>query len=339
MKKRIVIGIGLLLVCCCPLWAQFDAQVSNYWAIPSYFNPGRTAVSGNMEVTGLYRLQWLGVEHAPKTGIMTAEMPLKLLGQEFGVGLSMYDDQIGLFKSSLMSGQIAKKFKFAKGNLSIGLRGGMIDESFDGTGVEIPDDDFYDPNDEAIPRTKVSGSSIDAAFGVFYEKEKWYAGLSATHLLAPKLELDEKTTLEIPRTYYFTAGYNLTLSNPLIELKPSILVKTIEMSTQKVLADSLQEAGKPNALKGLWKQTQIDVSLRLVYNKTFWGGVSWRRDDALTLLLGGKFKVVEVGYAYDYPISDIIKVSSGSHELFIKYTVDLNKTKPQKGKYKSVRLL
>ncbi|GHT03815.1 membrane protein [Bacteroidia bacterium] len=330
--------------------AQFDTQVSNYWAVQSYFNPGHTGMSGNIEVSGLYRLQWLGVEHAPKTGIIVAEMPLKLLGQELGLGVSMYDDKIGLFKSSLISGQLAKRFKVAKGNLSVGLRFGMVDASFDGTGVELTpnpggnsnnsDNDSGGesnaPSDDAIPTTKVSGSSIDAALGVFYEKEKWYTGLSVSHLTAPKLLLDDRTTLEMPRTYYLTAGYNWTLNNPLLELKPSILLKTMEMSSLKVEPDSLQEV---NALKGMWKQTQIDVSMRLVYNKTYWGGVSWRQNDALTVMLGGKFKSLEVGYAYDYPISAINKVSSGSHELFIKYVIDAPKNKKEKSKRKSVRIL
>ncbi|MDR0412913.1 MAG: type IX secretion system membrane protein PorP/SprF [Dysgonamonadaceae bacterium] len=340
MKKTVTIGILCLAANCHLLLAQFDSQLSNYWATRSYFNPGYAGQSGKLELTGLYRLQWLGVEHAPKTGIILGEMPVKFFGKEHGVGVSMYNDQIGLFKTNLISGQYAFKLKLFGGQLSLGIQAGYISESFDGTKVEIPEDDeSSDPNDEAIPLTQVSGNSIDGAFGIYYAAKNWYAGLSVTHLTAPQLELDENYLLEIPRSYYFTAGYNIALNNPLLELQPSVLLKTTEMSALRVEADSLVAETKQSAWKGMLKQTQLDVSLRMVYNKMFWGGLSWRKGDAVLVLLGGKFKMLEVGYAYDFPISDIIKGTSGSHELFIKYSIDMSLKKGKKNRHKSIRIL
>jgi len=57
------------------------------------------------------------------------------------------------------------------------------------------------------------------------------------------------------------------------------------------------------------------------------------------LMLGGKFKMIEAGYAYDFPISRIAKVSTGSHELFLRYNMELNMKKKGKYKHKSVRIL
>ncbi|GHT19819.1 membrane protein [Bacteroidia bacterium] len=294
--------------------------MSNYWAIPSYSNPGHTGLSGKPELTGLYRLQWLGVENAPKTGIVIAEMPLSLFGVDFGAGLSMYSDQIGLFATTTMSGQIAASFAMKQGRLSIGVRGGKIDESFDGTKVEIPSDDdgTLDPDDAAIPRTKISGSAIDVGAGIFYVHEKGYAGLSVNHLLAPELNLGDKIQ-KIPRAYYLTAGYNIPLDNR-FELKPSALLKYFDESSL------------------VMENAQLDVSMRLVYNKAVWGGLSWRQDDAVVVMLGCKIGMFEVGYAYDYPISDIATVSSGSHELFIRCALELSQKK-KSDKHKSVRLL
>jgi hypothetical protein len=56
-------------------------------------------------------------------------------------------------------------------------------------------------------------------------------------------------------------------------------------------------------------------------------------------MLGGKYKMIEAGYSYDYPISRIVKSSWGSHELFLRYVVELNKKKSVKNKHKSVRIL
>ncbi|MDR0506043.1 MAG: type IX secretion system membrane protein PorP/SprF [Dysgonamonadaceae bacterium] len=322
------------------LFAQFDTQLSNYWAANNYYNPGFNGQTGNLELMALSRMQWLGIQGAPRTVIVMAEMPYSFFGREHGVGASMYNESIGLFSSSVISGQYTYKTRLFKGNFGIGIQVGYINETFDGSKVEIPkENDFFDPNDEANPGSQVTGTSIDAGLGIYFSKKNFYAGLSVTHLLSPKLELNSDYVLEIPRTYYLTAGYNIQLNNPLLELRPSILVKTVELSSFYVQGDSLLvPVEKGNMIKGLLAQTQVDISLRMIYNKTFWGGVSWRKNDAVVIMLGGKFKMIEAGYSYDYPVSRIIKGTWGSHEIFLKYVVDLSKKKSVK-KYKSVRIL
>jgi len=321
------------------LRAQFDTQLSNYWAAPGYYNPGAIAQTDSLDLFAINRMQWVGITNAPVSTIILAGMPYQLFGRKHGFGITMYNDRRGLFSSNVISGQYSFKLKVLKGELGIGIQGGSITEKFDGTKVKIPVGDDFDPNDEAIPGSEVNGTSIDASLGIFYSNKKMYAGLSVTHLLAPELELNENSILEIPRTYYFTAGYNIQLNNPLLELRPSILVKTMELSSFYVEADTLVPVTKGNTFKGMLNQTQLDVSMRMIYNNMFWGGLSWRKQDAVAVMLGGKFKMIEVGYSYDYPISDIIKESWGSHEIFLRYTVDVSKKKSTKNKHKSVRIL
>jgi len=339
MKKALLLLPIIVLAGILPLKAQFDTQLSNYWAAISYFNPAYAGQTGNLEATLLSRIQWLGIPNAPRTTVLAAQMPYPLLGKVQGFGASMYNDRSGLFSVTEYSGQYAWKKKMFKGTFSVGIQGGYISQSFDGTKVVIPQDDYHQQTDEAIPTTLVSGHSIDGALGVFFSKEKWFAGLSVTHLLAPTLLLNDNYKSEIPRTYYFTAGYNIQLSNPLLELRPTVLVKTMEMSSLYLNDDSLLERVQANTLKAMLLNTQVDVSLRMVYNKQFWGGLSWRKGDAVMVMLGGKFKMIEAGYTYEYPISQIIKASTGSHELFIRYSMEMNFNKGVKNKHKSVRLL
>jgi len=339
MKKTLFVLSVIVLTGFQSLKAQFDAQLSNYWAAISYFNPAYAGQTGNLEATLLSRMQWAGIENAPRTTIVTAQMPYPLLGKVQGFGASMYNDRNGLFSVTEYSGQYAWKKKIKKGTFSIGVQGGYINQSFDGTKIDIPKDDYHSQDDNAIPRTLVSGTSIDIALGLFFSKEKWFAGLSVNHLLAPTLNLTQNYIFEIPRTYYFTAGYNIQLSNPLLELRPTVLVKTMEMSSLSVSGDSLLEKVPVSAINAMLKNTQVDVSMRMVYNKQFWGGLSWRKGDAVMITLGGKFKMIEAGYTYDYPISQISKATAGSHEVFIRYSMDINLNKGVKNKHKSVRLL
>ncbi len=339
--KKIFFTILTLITGISTITAQYDAQLSNYWSSIGYFNPANAGRSGDLEATALYRMQWIGVEGAPQTGLITADMPFYFLGRTHGLGAVMYSEKIGLFDRMIFSGQYAYKKELWKGTFSAGIQLGYISEKF--RGAELANDDIKDEYhqgaeaDDGIPETNISGSGIDAAFGLMYYKPKWYVGLSVTHLTSPTLELDENTVMEVPRAYYLTAGYNIQLKNPLLELRPAILLKTTEMGSP-VVSDSIP-GNEGSDLKAMMKMTQLDLSVRLVYNKMFWGGLGWRKDDAAVISLGGKFKMIEAGYAYDFPISTMLKGSTGSHELFIKYIVDLSKKKGNRNKHKSVRIL
>ncbi len=317
-------------------FAQYDAQFSNYWAATGYFNPANAGRSGNLEATALYRQQWLGIEGAPGTALITGDMPLAFLGRTHGIGVVLYTEKIGLFEHMIASAQYAYKKNIGKGTFSAGIQAGYISENFYGSKIDAKDinDDYHQLPDAGIPESDIKGSGIDAAFGLMYYKPQWYAGLSVTHLLGQKLTLGENYVMEVPRAYYLTAGYNIQLKNPLLELRPSLLIKTTEMGSA-VQGDSITG----DAIKAMMTMTQIDLSLRMVYNKTYWGGLGWRKGDAVSLMFGGKFSMIEAGYAYDFPISTILKGSSGSHEIFLKFIIDLDKKKGKKNKHKSVRIL
>ena len=321
MKKLVSIIVVLLSVGSLSVKAQYDAQLSNYWAATSYYNPSYAGQSGKLEVTLLDRMQWLGFDNAPQTMLISAEMPLKFLGRTHGVGVMMMNETLGLFKHSMLAVQYAYKKKLFKGDFSAGIQVAKIDQTWFGSDVEIEvpgGDDYHESTDDGIPMVDITASSIDFNLGLFYSRKNWYVGLSVTHVLEPEMSSseDEKTTISyLPRGYYLMGGYNIQLSNPLLELRPSVFVKsTIQMN-------------------------QLDVSARLVYNKLFWAGLGWRYGDAGIVNIGAQIKSFQAGYAYDFPLSSIRKGTTGSHEIYLKYITDLNLRKGNKNKHKSVRIL
>ena len=120
---------------------------------------------------------------------------------------------------------------------------------------------------------------------------------------------------EAGRTYYFMAGGNIPIKNTLFELQPSVFVKTD------------------------FNLFQAEATMRVRYNKFITGGVAYRHNDAVSLVAGVEIKNFVVGYSYDYPISDISKATSGSHEVFVNYNVKLNLGEKNKNKHKSIRLM
>jgi hypothetical protein len=83
---------------------------------------------------------------------------------------------------------------------------------------------------------------------------------------------------------------------------------------------------------------QVDVTGRIVYDDKFWGGISYRLDDAVSLLMGLEMlNGLKVGYSFDLVTSAIGYYGFASHEIFVTYSIDLEKNRSQK--YKSVRFL
>lgn len=295
--------------------AQYDAQLSQYFMAMGYYNPGYAGSSGDLNLFALHRQQWVGIHGAPKSFFVSGDMPLKLGKTEHGVGVVFFTEGIGLFHNTHVAGQYAYKKKLFGGTLSVGLQVGIANQSFDGTKVKIPESDYHQGTDEAVPKTLVEAMVLDMNAGVYYTHKKFYVGIAATHLTEPELQLEENVYTFIGRAYNLTGGYNIQLKNPLYELQPSVFLKTDMQSFQ------------------------ADITGRLVYNKMFNGGLSWRINESVVIMLGATFGNIQVGYAYDLPTTPILKGSSGSHELMLRYRLKLNKTKTGKNKHKSVRIL
>ena len=318
--KRLLFFLILLLVRQYNTWAQYDAQFSQYFMATGYYNPGYAGTGEDLYVFGLHRQQWIGMPGAPQTSFIYIDMPYAPGKMRTGVGLTLNTETIGLFSHSTVGGQFAHKQHLLGGTLSIGLQAGLAGITFDGSKVdfgELENQETATNNasqDEAIPQSEVNGMAPDINAGIYYTHRKFYIGLASTHILEPQMELEENISTYIGRAYNLTGGYNIQLKNSLLELQPSVFMKTDLQSFQ------------------------VDVTARAVYNKMFSGGISWRGYEAV-VMLGASFANIEVGYAYDFPTGALLKASSGSHELAIRYKVKLNKAKTGNYRHKSVRIL
>lgn len=311
--KKLLLSLILVLVSTVAVHAQWDTNISQYWNMKNFYNPSFIAQDNALESSLLHRRQWVGIKRAPVTSLISVNMPLDFLGKRHGVGVIINNDKLGLFSNTSFMGQYSYQFKF-KGNkkLNVGIQGGMFNVDFDAGKIFIPNQGGFDPNDPAIP-TGSSEKTIDAGLGVSWIAPRYYIGLSLNHLWNPSFELSEDSKSYIARTYYLVAGYNIDLGSSL-EFQPSVFYRTDEVFHQ------------------------VDVTARVEYSKLFNGGLSWRKDDGFVFLLGVKIKNIEASYAYDLSTSRIGKVSNGSHEIFIKYSMPLSKSKPR-GTLKSIRLL
>ncbi|MDR1780678.1 MAG: type IX secretion system membrane protein PorP/SprF [Tannerella sp.] len=298
-----------------------DALFSQYFSALGYYNPAYAGKSGDLYATALYRMQWLGVKNAPKSALLTADMPWKYGKLNQGVGIVVMSESAGLDERMNAGLQYAVKLKLGKGTMSIGIQAGMINHTFRGDSIYIPaGSDEIVQDDEAITKSELDAMGLDFAAGVMYYTEKYFIGIASAHLLAPKLNLDENFERKVERSYNLTAGYNIPLKNTLFELQPTVMTFT---NLQMVSAD---------------------VTARAVYNKVYNGGLGVRVSDngkvnAATLYLGALIKGFRIGYAYEFPTSAMNSATTGSHEFMVTYNLKLNNNKGKKNKHKSIRYL
>lgn len=304
--------MSILLLATSRAGAQYDVSFSHYWDLEPYFNPGAVGKQQKLNIAAAYAMSFVGFENNPRSMYVGADMPLYFLKNYHGVGLSLLNDQIGLFTHQRLAVQYAYKRRLFGGMLSAGVQLGLLSEGFDGSKVDVEDS-----GDPALATSDVNGSAFDVGFGLYYSRGPWYVGVSAQHITSPLVALGETSELQIAPTFYLTGGYNIKLRNPFLTIHPSVLVRT----------DGVEWRG--------------DVSGRLVYTndkKVMYGGVSYSPTNSVTVLVGGSFHGVHIGYSYEVYTSGI-SIGNGSHELIIGYQMDVNLFKKGRNKHKSVRIL
>ncbi len=285
---------------------QYSFNMFNHMTI----NPGFAGSNGAICANGIYRNQWMGFgEGTPKTMVFNANMPIKSISS--GVGLSFLSDALGYEKTTNIKVDYAYRLNLDDaGSLGIGLGVGFLNKAIDGEWetyeslVNSNNDPYSDP---AVPNSE-SHFAFDIDFGLFYKvnlnSNLLYAGLSVDHLTEPKFSFSNEKVPYLKRHYYLTAGYYYTLPSEEWEVRPSFMIKS----------DGITNAYSLNAT--------------LIYEKKYWGGVTYRVGDALIFMAGVQLPMnLNLGLAYDITMSELSSYTSGSIEIMLKYCFNISTNK------------
>ncbi len=283
----------------------------------SSINPAAAGEGDMIRASLLHRLNWIGIRNGGSTTLASVDGLMKSSGvSKHALGLKLKNDESGLYYFQHGHLQYAYKRKIMQGVLSGGIGLGYVNVGFKGDSVNlknVPLGSYHVNDDLFIPSTNVNGSNFDVNIGVWYTAPSFYVGVSYMNLTQPDLYWTETQDYKLKSTLYLAGGYKYSLANPKYVLKPSMLVKTDFVSTQ------------------------IDFSTYLEYNEKYWGGLSYRFQDAIVVLAGLTIPGgINLGYSFDLPISQ--RGGWGSHELCLVYEFDLMLGK-HKNKYKSIRIL
>lgn len=315
MGRKFIIVIAVLYAMVQKVHAQWDVQFTDFTTLRAYYNPAVSGTDGLLDVSIAYSMQMVGYDGAPKTMYAGANLPIYFFGPRHGTGLSLFSDEIGIFKTSKLAIQYAFNMKLGKkGRIAIGLQGAMMNETIDPGNIILSDGADSDP---AFPTSSTKGSAVDLAAGIYYYSPKIWAGLSAIHLTAPSINMGDKYQIDISRTYYFMSGGNIKLKNTLLSLQPAIMVQTDFQS---------------------WRE---DIQCKALYeydSRTFYAGVGYSPGISVTAMIGGNFHGVQLGYSYQM-YTQGIGADHGTHEIVLNYKTNLDLFKKGKNLHKSARFL
>ncbi len=272
--------------------AQQLPQYSQYMLNDFVINPAIAGKSKSYwDCRSNNRYQWKGITDAPRTYILSAHGPFK--NRKMGIGGTLYSDIVGPTRRVGFNMSYSYHLKInSEYNLNLGLSAGALQYSVDGHKLTLHD------NDDLILVTQYkSAITPELGAGAYFYSKKLFVSLSVPQFLEAKIRMDglEYTDKSRLRPHLYTmAGYTFDIGED-YQVEPSFLVKYVAPAPVKV-----------------------DLSVRAIYKKQLWLGVSYRTNDAISAMLGYMHKNwLMIGYSYDYTTTNLRNYSTGTHEIVL----------------------
>jgi type IX secretion system PorP/SprF family membrane protein len=290
---------------------QQTIQFSQYVFSGLAVNPAYAGYKDEWTANLNYRVQWTGIDGAPRSGIISFDGLTDNIRKNVGLGIIATTDHLGPQNISSVYANYAYRLRLDEDDtrrLSFGIAFGAIQYGLDGSKFNATN-----IGDSSIPGGNESQLSPDLRAGVYYYTPQFYLGASVLNIL-PANFTDNYTIIKQVPHFYLTGGMLFTLSDYL-DLKPSFLLK--------------------EDLKG---PTNLDLSSHLLINKLIWIGASYRtaatlwnksnlqrglyKKDAIAALLEVYCNSnLRLGYSFDFNTSKFAGYDNGSHEISISLSL------------------
>ena len=302
--------ISILLIYGATVAGQQLPLYSQYLYNKFLINPAVAGSDGFTSFNLTAREQWVGYSGAPRTfsfswqaRLLKRGYLLKQVGNKrnvyrpksdgkIGLGGYVFNDRNGLVNRTGF--QLSYSYHMWLENntqLSMGLA--LTGYHFKINEKEI---NFEDPNEPWLNNELRRGIFVpDAAFGIYVLNPRYNFGFSTEQLFGAAAKLGDNAykNFRMDRHYYLFGSYSF-LSGNKIELQPSALIM-------------MSEQLKP----------QADIGFTYIYDQSFWAGLSYRTSGAIITNFGFRYTNMFIGYAFDFTLQEIQRVTYGTHELTV----------------------
>jgi type IX secretion system PorP/SprF family membrane protein len=301
--------ISILIICSATATGQQLPLYSQYLYNKFLINPAVAGSDGYTSFNLTAREQWVGYSGAPRTfsfsgqtRVLKRGYQIKTSGRrniyrpktdgKIGFGGYIFSDKNGLIQRTGFQASYSYHM-WVQNNTQLSMGLAVTGYHFKINEREI---NFEDPNEPWLNNELRRGIFVpDADFGIYILNPRYNIGFSTEQLFgaAAKIGNEAYRNLQMDRHYYLFGSYNFEMGNK-TEFQPSALLM-------------MSEQMKPLA----------DIGLTYIYDQRIWAGVSYRTSKAIIANFGMTYTNMYIGYAFDFTLQEIQRVTYGTHELTI----------------------
>ena len=286
----------ILIVSAMGLKAQRQQQEFNYTQYMDNLTPFNQAYSmldKNGSLSALVKKEFVGIQGAPSTFIMNANLPIESIGGT--AGILVMNDQFAVEHNTQFSAFFAKAIQmgdsqFLSASISAGLKSYVANFS------------TLDPSDPQF-RDDVRQTRPNLGFGIMYYSDTYYVGLSMPELTITGLGTAAvQDNVNFRNHYYFSGAIITTLAED-IKLKPAAMV--------------FYARGIP---------VTANVS-GTIYLKDMLGvGMNYRSDNQAAGILSINMNSFKLGYSYQFGTAstNLGGFNNSTHEVTLTYRFGKN---------------
>jgi len=309
MNRTYIQILVLVLLTGSRVFAQQQPLYSQFTFNKYLFNPA-VAGSENISVVKMTAYeQWVGFKGAPKFHTVTFDTrifqqnrrprrnirrKLKLFKPgTVGTGVQLFNEKYGTLTHTGMNATYAFHMKMGSQQLSFGLSPVLSNLGLNSSEIVLSDEQA----DVLLLGDKTRRWILDFNFGAYLSAKDYYAGYSVHNVSKSSVQWGGsiEENYGIGRLHYFMGGYKYSYNRNLV-FEPGMLIKLSEVNRS---------------------QNQLDISVKGIINQEYWGGLSYKTGNTLSLLGGLQLDRYFFAYAFDMTLSKIRKTNYGSHEILL----------------------
>lgn len=245
---------------------------------------------GNVSVGHLY--QWAGFEGAPQSSYINGSAQV---GRNTGLGGKVLLDRLGSLTQFNIQGIYSYKLNFGTDhNLRLGVGAGVNQHSFNFSGSTIGD-----ISDQALIAGTQRGLSFYSEFGLVYSLKNFQLSFALPSLVETRSDLSP-TQGSVQNVRHMIGYMHYRIGNPSkVTVTPSILYKNSALQLH-----------------------QLEGNVMMNIREVFQFGLGYRHNAGVLGRIGVNINdLVQIRYAYEFPMTDLAKATSGSHEVGIGFRI------------------
>ncbi|MBD3627772.1 type IX secretion system membrane protein PorP/SprF [Cyclobacterium sp.] len=301
MKSIAYLTFVFLLSQTLQLQAQSRKYISQFSHFQSYFNPGLTGYEGST-IRSYVRNQWSGMEGAPKTYFISAEMDFSegkgledpaLMGKN-AYSINLLHDTYGAFKETEFLAAYASRVRLTSSH-QLRLGAGLNYQTIRLDGNALTSEQAGDP----LIGQYLGGFSdmqiFDFNLGLALTHKSYYLSYAMHNVNKGRISGGEEFMDGKPVVYIIQAGFREALSP-----QASLIVNGFYRS-QEGLPDNLE------------------FNVKTLLMDKIWIGGGHRFDYASNLQFGVLFDRIRLGYIFEFPANRSYLLPGQTHEFALVY--------------------